>query len=528
MKNEPLSPSRRDLILMTGVATAGAVAATRGSWTSEPAPSSHSYVMVNVRDHGARGDGATDDSAAVREALQSARSSGQPATIYFPQGTYAVKAGTLTVPPGHPMTIRGDGPRSSRLSLLASETGVDALVSLNATFAAVENLQLDGGGSTKGNDLLVLNAGYNRVSNCNIDRAPGTGLAIGKQHRALAHMLENLIIRDSMSYGIRVHGTAEKEDTGSTDGLWSNIDVGRSGLSGVFLQSSSQNMSNVHVWQSGTRGGADGDQHGFRVTSRTHIFSGCQAEKNLGDGFRFESGGGDGTVVSGCRVWENGGAGLVGERTRHLTLVGSTFMRNGRNNVGDSASDDTVSAAAIRNDGGDAWTITGCSAWDDPTELTAVWVPEDSVTPEIPRRGAAMSQTFAYVETGSQGRSSITGGVFRAEEHLSGRSMRTESALLRVSNSDLGTDDVPIVRAADSITLPPWGDVIRLSGSGTVTKVAGSRPGRSVTLVFDSASSGGISNGANLQMRGDFLPNAGGSISLIFLGERWQEQARSV
>ncbi|WP_298871076.1 right-handed parallel beta-helix repeat-containing protein [uncultured Microbacterium sp.] len=527
MDNESLSPSRRDLILMTGVATAGAVAATRGSWRSESTPSAHSNILINVRDHGARGDGSADDSSAVRDAMKVAQSKGQPATIYFPRGTYRVKAGTLTVPAGHPMIIRGDGPRSSQISLSASETSTDALISLDATFAAVEDLQLDGGGSAAGNDLLVLNAGYNRVSNCNIGRAPGTGLAIGKKGRSLAHMLENLIIRDSVSYGIRVHGPAGKDETGSTDGLWSNVDVGRSGLSGVFLQSSSQNMSNVHVWQSGTRAGDDGDQHGFRVTSRTHIFSGCQAEKNLGDGFHFESGGGDGTVISGCRIWENGGAGLIGEGTRHLTVVGSTFTRNGRNNVGDAASDDAVSAAAIHNDGGDAWTITGCSAWDDTNELSAVWVPENSTTPEIPRRGETMSQTYAYVETGSRGRSSITGAMFRAEEHLSGSSIKTESALLRVSNSDLGDDDVPVVPAAATITLPPWGDVIRVSGHVKVTKISDSRPGRSVTLMFDSASAGGISDGADIQIRGAFLPNAGGSISLIFLGEKWREQARS-
>ncbi|MDU0366389.1 glycosyl hydrolase family 28-related protein [Microbacterium sp. KSW4-17] len=526
--NEPVSPSRRDLILMTGVAAAGAVAATRGSWAPEEQPPAQAYAAINVRDHGAIGDGAADDSTAVRRALRSAQASGQPATLYFPQGTYSVRAGTLVVPAGHPMTIRGDGAHASQISLREEAQNSDALVALNATFAAIENLQIDGGGTTGDNDLLVLNAGYNRVSNCNISRSPATGIAVGRHGRSLAHVLENIIVRDCGAYGIRVHGTAKASDTGSTDGLWSNVDVGRSGLSGIFLESSSQNMSNVHVWQSGVRGGDNGDQHGFRVASRTHIFAGCQAEKNLGDGFHFDSGGGEGSVVSGCRVWENGGSGLVGEGTGHLTLIGSTFTRNGRINVGDAAADDAVSAAAIRNEGGDAWTITGCSAWDDSRELSAVWVPEDSTTPEIPRRGAGMSQTFAYVETGSQGRSSITGAIFRAEEHLSGQSIKTESALLRVSGSDLGEDDAPSIRAATTVALPPWGDVIRVTGSQTVTKVGPSRPGRVVTLIFDDASSGGIVGSSNVRMRGDFVPDKGSSVTLVCVGENWQELARSV
>ncbi|WP_264630620.1 right-handed parallel beta-helix repeat-containing protein [Microbacterium hydrothermale] len=526
--NEPVSPSRRDLILMTGVAAAGAVAATRGSWAPEQQPPAHAYVAVNVRDHGAVGDGSADDSTAVRRALKSAQASGQPATLYFPQGTYRVRAGTLVVPAGHPMTIRGDGPQASQISLKQEAENSDALIALHATFAAIENLQIDGGGATGENDLLALNAGYNRVSNCSVSRSPATGIAVGKYGRSLAHVLENLIIRDCGAYGIHVHGTAGEKDTGSTDGLWSNVDVGRSGFSGIFLESSSQNMSNVHVWQSGVRGGDDGDQHGFRVASRTHIFSGCQAEKNLGDGFHFDSGGGEGSVVSGCRVWENGGSGLVGEGTGHLTLVGSTFTRNGRTNVGDAAAGDAVSAAAIRNEGGDAWTITGCSAWDDAKELSAVWVPESSTTPEIPRRSAVMSQTFAYVETGSRGRSSITGAIFRAEEHLSGQSIKTESSLLQVSGSDLGQDDAPSIRAAATIALPPWGDVIRVTGSQTVTKLGASRPGRVVTLIFDDASSGGIVSGSNVRMRGSLAPEKGASVTLVCVGENWQELARSV
>ena len=390
------------------------------------------------------------------------------------------------------------------------------------------NLQLDGGGALNGADLLVMNGGYNRVSNCNLSRSPGTGLAVGKENRSIVHIIENMIVRDCRAYGIRVHGTTKKTGTGSTDGLWSNVDVGRSGLSGVFLESSSQNMSNVHVWQSGLRGGDSQDQHGFRVTSRTHIFSGCQSEKNLGDGFHFESGGGGGCVLSGCRVWENGGAGLVGEKTDHLTISGSTFMRNGRNNVGDSASDTATDAAAIRNDGGDGWALTGCIAWDDREPLDAVGVPEDSSTTGLPSRGEVMSQTFAYVESGGDGSSAITGGTLRAEEQLSGRSIQSAAALLKVSGVDLGKDDVPSVASADSITLPAWGDVIKVTGSRRVTSIAAGRPGRIVTLVFSASDAAGIADSnSTLRLSSDFAPQGGSAITLAFVDETWREQSRT-
>ncbi|WP_157096438.1 right-handed parallel beta-helix repeat-containing protein [Microbacterium arborescens] len=529
MNTDPLSPSRRDLLLMTGLATAGAVVAAQRGSNPAPAPAPHTTVLIDVRDHGALGDGSSDDSAAVAAALQTASAAGTSSTVYFPKGVYKITAGTLIVPHDNPMVIRGDGPHASQISFLDSDPGSGDLVTLSSPFSALENLQLDGGGAQGDSDLLVLNGSYNRVSNCSLSGSPGDGLAIGKASRSIAHVVENVTIRDAKGYGIRVHGTSNTEPNGSTDGLWVNVDIGRSGLSGVFLESSSQNMSNVHVWQSGVRaGGKNSDQHGFRVSSRSHIFSGCQAETNLGDGFHFENGGGEGCVVTGCRVWENGGAGLVGEKTRHLTITGTTFMRNGRNNVGDSASAIDAAAAAIRNEGGDGWAITGCAAWDDSKSLSAVQISGDTSASEIPSRGSQMTQTFAYVETGTKGGSVITGGILRAEDHLSRNSILSSSPLLKVIGADLGSDDVPSVESADSVTLPAWGDLVNVTGTAKITSIAPGRPGRTVTLAFPQSGAAGLSGtAAGVILSGDFVPQVGAAIMLIYIGSKWRELNRS-
>lgn len=511
---------------MTGVATVGAVAAIRPS-PAEPGDASRVSPVINVKDHGARGDGSADDTLAVKIALDRASSLESSSTLYFPSGVYRVSAGTLRVPDGHSTLIRGDGPGASRITFVEGETSSEPLVSLDALFSAVEDLQLDGTDAVGASDLLVLNRGYTRVSNCLLSNSPGTALAIGKEGRALAHIVQNVVVRDARGYGIRVHGATGKETTGSTDGLWSNVDVGRSGLSGVLLESSSQNLSNVHVWQSGVHADDPTDQNGFLVVTRSHIFAGCQAEKNHGDGFRFERGGGDGCVVSGSRIWENGGSGLVGVGAQRLTVTGSTFARNGRNNVGDSASPTDRSAAAIRNEGGDHWSITGCNAWDDETELDAVNVPPDSATPNIPARGRRMSQTFAYVESGEAGSSVISGGVLRAEDQLSGRAVQSASPFLRISATDLGEDTVPTVVAATSLNLPPWGEVIKVAGAAEISSVRPGRPGRTVTLIFTSDGAGLSGADPSLRLTTGFAPRAGGAITLVCLDDSWCEQSRT-
>ena len=59
--------------------------------------------FVTVKDYGAKGDGSTDDTAAINSALTDAGSSGRQ--VYFPAGTYIVKS-SLKVPNG--ILLRGD------------------------------------------------------------------------------------------------------------------------------------------------------------------------------------------------------------------------------------------------------------------------------------------------------------------------------------------------------------------------------------------------------------------------------------
>ncbi|KAG8220628.1 pectate lyase superfamily protein-domain-containing protein [Butyriboletus roseoflavus] len=69
--------------------------------TSPFNPNSSSYqVFRNVKDYGAKGDGVTDDTAAIKAAMSSGGRCGArcgsstitPAVVYFPRGTYLVSS----------------------------------------------------------------------------------------------------------------------------------------------------------------------------------------------------------------------------------------------------------------------------------------------------------------------------------------------------------------------------------------------------------------------------------------------------
>lgn len=75
------------------------------------AGSAASYMPYNVRTYGAVGDGAADDTAAIRAAFQAAENNGGRKIIYFPTGTYKI-VGTLALS-GFSSVIRGDGCQNS-------------------------------------------------------------------------------------------------------------------------------------------------------------------------------------------------------------------------------------------------------------------------------------------------------------------------------------------------------------------------------------------------------------------------------
>lgn len=103
---------------------------------------------VNVKDHGAVGDGVTDDTAAIQEAIDSL--SGDPGVIYLPSGTYLV-ASTLAIS-GHRQGLIGDGRNIT--TILFNPTAADTCIEINSGTASaivenfIKSLTISGSGST--------------------------------------------------------------------------------------------------------------------------------------------------------------------------------------------------------------------------------------------------------------------------------------------------------------------------------------------------------------------------------------------
>jgi len=137
---------------------------------------------VSVRDHGARGDGATDDAPALNALLAAAAAGAVPAAIFFPQGVYVLNS-TLTVPPpraqGARLHLFGLSCWDVVLSLADAAPGFGDAASLTTV---VDVLPLiDGGGAAPW--ISGLNVRSGQTWPLNVNPNPG---ALALQWRAAA------------------------------------------------------------------------------------------------------------------------------------------------------------------------------------------------------------------------------------------------------------------------------------------------------------------------------------------------------
>lgn len=194
--------------------------------------------LINVKDFGAKGDGVTDDTAAILNATRSAYVNDRFG-IFFPRGTYIV-SDTISV---KNKTLVGESRIGSVIKSVCSDGtkpiikigGVSKIDSLTIQFddnvnipAHTKNvfigiMTVDGSGER----LLKTSS----ISNVNIFNV-GTGISDGG-NGCFSTEFRNIRIKDFSCFGVHMYGTTR------TGNIWSNIYIespNKSSLAGVLLE----------------------------------------------------------------------------------------------------------------------------------------------------------------------------------------------------------------------------------------------------------------------------------------------------
>lgn len=205
--------------------------------------------FISVKSYGAKGDGVTDDTNAIKSALNDL----VPAvggTIYFPTGTYIISETILI---GGNVTIYGDGVFNSLIKL-ADNSNCNIISNDENTimyYIKIHDIGLDGNAqnNTSGSGILLHNASDSQIYNVRIANFKDDGIHFTANDYSLAPMIYNCFIRGENDY---TTGSGIFCDGEVTDVFINNVDIGWCGTAGINLTSSNgSSIINAMCWQCG-------------------------------------------------------------------------------------------------------------------------------------------------------------------------------------------------------------------------------------------------------------------------------------
>lgn len=301
---------------------------------------------INVMDYGAKGDGVTDDTAAIQAAIDAATG-----TVLFPPGNYSISA-TLKVSNVNGICLSGESVSQAQLS---PKGDFDAVLFQNANACIFEKLavsyatpptsgsalKIDTCGNTIARDFffyqpsigvsIIGRAAPTYIENFNITSAAIAGIVWNQPVGGAPNNGGNLVVIDgTMSWSASNSATGIVLQSGDTAFL-SNISIFQayvgvsmtpaSGQSAqwLFFDGVACDTCFLNGWVFNTTGGG--------ILKGVDLIN-CWGASCAGVGFQVQ--GGDGINFTSCRAYNNGSSGFsLGISANHIAIDACMVSGNG-------------------------------------------------------------------------------------------------------------------------------------------------------------------------------------------------------
>lgn len=481
------------------------------------------YVTINVKDPqfsgGAKGDGVTDDTAAIQAALNFASifAGAQGMAVKLPRGDYTYT--TLNINASHvkfladfdarliKRTTTGDGLTVKGLAGRIFGVQVRGIFFANQTPASA------------GRQVYFENVGQCKVDGCTVTNFPAAPFQ-GMEFYNVSQSTVDVDIQNCLNIGFRARDCVDltpkpgsRCDANGSHG-W-EFDT----CSGVY-------PSSVTAWNNGGRGfnllSTIGSPVLATAGSSFHFYSSCVADFNASDNWNMTGlissefsacwGASQSGVVadrhgflvdacvgvefSGCVALTNNGAGMrVTNASNGITIRGGRYNNNGKQ-----------SGSAIR---------TGVS-FGTTVDVTMIGV-------EMTDRQGVKSQTFGIGTTATASRLEMSGCDMRG--NLTGP--HSFSALPTIFSEEQNiTGESQSIASANVITLSPFGKRFTVTGTTNINGLATGYNNRQVTLMFAGVLT--VGDTGSLVLAGNFVTAANSVLRLEHDGTNWLECSRSI
>lgn len=287
--------------------------------------------MANVKDYGAVGDGSTDDTSAIQAAI----TANYGKVLYFPAGTYAVTALTVT----SSIHFHGDGQEESGFTWLSTTASVFTITSANAVHFS--NLFFTGPASATSGFVISLShsaSGVNYFSSfteCTFTN----GYDQIRTVSAAAFLIRDCYFNSYVRRAITVQ-SANTPDAGDSRIYGNTFANAASGAVGIY-QVSSGGLKVTGNKFNGSGARAYQMQLASGVTTSILIFANNSVENQVTDAMKFATDGGGATfsqvVITGNQfALEPYGIDMSGATAfiSGVSIVGNTFALNASGTYG--------------------------------------------------------------------------------------------------------------------------------------------------------------------------------------------------
>jgi hypothetical protein len=519
---------------------------------------------VSVKSFGAKGDGTTDDTAAIQAAIDASSS------VFFPAGTYIVSGTGLYAKSN--LKMSGEGRSASILKLKSGLTELNPIL----------REPVVGGVSQKIERLTLVDLGFQgNGSASEVATSSAAGLLRLYEHDFLS--VHRCDFYNGRGYGVGLQGNLGSATTGRKGphrySLFVDCDFYNNSRDEYTTESDLDDgvdlKSSEVLVMVGCRAWGNGDK-GFNIRSKSASMLGCLAWGNGGPGFDFGvnvANIADNTAdicnntLVGCFSFDNAFAGFlttpqVGPGATgaeiNITYIGCHAWNNVHNwSINSLGVNDLVPTrftmngcfsrdptATFRHFNASAAltsaTFTGCTFEGGTTVGVSLLSTQTGPTVVNGCQFLTIAADALRTPTSTSSNASVTGNVFKnisgfaftgANITASGNTYDTvsQSALVNCVGTNNRVMDTMLRRnlasVAGTMTLAEGTNFFNVTGTEAITNITASYSGRIVYLNFASTAS--LTDGGNLRLNGNFTGSADDMITLICDGTNWFEIARS-
>ena len=279
--------------------------------------------VFNVKAYGAKGDGTTDDTAAIQTAIGVAQQEGPTfgGTVYFPQGKYMISS-PLVVQNCNTLRMAGAGLGNTVIAPFVGTTLNELLYIDNCNNICIEDLQFEGAGATADNGIYVFSSSSCYFSHLFIQSISGAGLTFDGTSSALS---SGSFISDCNIYNNGGDGLSQSAF--ATDNLYVNIQSGANKGHGYYFGGSHVSMTNCIGWGNGTAGcSVDSSSNEVWISNCRFDFNGLYGLYCLGQN----------VMLANLLIYDNSAAGSGVYPGLVLQTPGNVIITNCRSQGGNS------------------------------------------------------------------------------------------------------------------------------------------------------------------------------------------------